>query len=66
LLKQFDLPEPQALYRVHGPVNLVRLTQLIDLVDEPGAAALRPTRRYPRQVPGQSESVSSACARATC
>jgi polyphosphate kinase len=34
LLKQFNLPR-QALYRVHGPVNLVRLTQLMDLVDEP-------------------------------
>jgi polyphosphate kinase len=33
LLKQFNLPEA-ALYRVHGPVNLVRLTQLVDLVDE--------------------------------
>ena len=32
LLKQFELPI-KALYRVHGPVNLVRLTQLIDLVD---------------------------------
>ena len=31
LLKQFDLP-PLALYRVHGPVNLVRLTQLVDLI----------------------------------
>ncbi|MBC7380778.1 MAG: polyphosphate kinase 1 [Burkholderiaceae bacterium] len=35
LLLQFNLPQ-LALYRVHGPVNLVRLTQLIDLVDEPG------------------------------
>ncbi len=34
LLKQFELPAA-ALYRVAGPVNLVRLTQLIDLVDEP-------------------------------
>ncbi len=34
LLSQFNLP-PQALYRVHGPVNLVRLQQLIDLVDAP-------------------------------
>jgi polyphosphate kinase len=34
LLRQFDLPA-QALYRVHGPVNLARLTQLIDLVDKP-------------------------------
>ena len=31
LLKQFDLPI-QALYRVHGPVNLGRLIQLPDLV----------------------------------
>ena len=34
LLKQFDLPE-HALYRVPGPVNLVRLTQLVDLLDMP-------------------------------
>ncbi|RYH63068.1 MAG: polyphosphate kinase 1, partial [Alcaligenaceae bacterium] len=33
LLAQFNLP-PQSLYRVHGPVNLARLTQLIDLVDQ--------------------------------
>jgi polyphosphate kinase len=31
LQQQFDLPEP-AVYRVAGPVNLVRLTQLIDLL----------------------------------
>ena len=36
LLAQFNLPE-QALYRVHGPVNLARLTQLIDLIDPSGA-----------------------------
>ncbi len=34
LLDQFDLP-PAALYRVNGPVNLVRLNQLIDQVDAP-------------------------------
>jgi len=34
LLAQFGLPV-DALYRVHGPVNLVRLNQLIDLVDAP-------------------------------
>ena len=34
LLKQFDLPD-LALYRVSGPVNLVRLTQMIDLLDRP-------------------------------
>lgn len=34
LLSQFSLP-PQVLFRVPGPVNLVRLAQLIDLVDDP-------------------------------
>ena len=34
LLQQFNLPA-LALYRVHGPVNLVRLAQLIDLVTRP-------------------------------
>lgn len=54
LLKQFDLPS-QALYRVHGPVNLVRLTQLIDLTNR--SDLLFPTYRasYPSQlVKGQS------------
>ncbi len=32
LLHQFQLP-PEALFRVQGPVNLVRLQQLIDLAD---------------------------------
>ena len=53
LLQQFGLPE-SALYRVHGPVNLVRLTELIDQADAP---ALRfppyepvwPQGRLPRQ-----------------
>jgi polyphosphate kinase len=34
LLQQFGLPQA-ALYPVNGPVNLVRLTQLIDLADSP-------------------------------
>jgi polyphosphate kinase len=34
LKAQFNLP-PQAVYRVPGPVNLVRFSQLIDLVDQP-------------------------------
>jgi polyphosphate kinase len=33
LLQQFQLP-PAALYRVNGPVNLVRLNQLIDQVED--------------------------------
>lgn len=54
LLQQFNLPR-QALYRVHGPVNLVRLQQLIDLVDAP-ALLFSPYRSgYPRQLrPGVS------------
>ncbi|MFZ9468888.1 MAG: polyphosphate kinase 1 [Limnohabitans sp.] len=54
LLKQFNLPTA-ALFRVHGPVNLVRLSQLIDLVNQP--ALLFPPYRaaYPTQlVKGQS------------
>jgi polyphosphate kinase len=34
LLRQFGLAE-SALYRVHGPVNLVRMNELIDLADAP-------------------------------
>ena len=52
LLEQFELPEA-ALYRVNGPVNLVRLNELIDQAEAP---ALRfppyepawPHRRLPR------------------
>lgn len=54
LLQQFELP-PQALYRVHGPINLVRMTQLIDLVDAPALRFERYTPGWPVQlVPGQS------------
>jgi polyphosphate kinase len=41
LLKQFDLP-PAAMYKVNGPVNLVRLNQLIDQVDDDAAEGQRP------------------------
>ena len=44
LLAQFGLPKA-ALYRVHGPVNLVRLQQMIDLVDAPKLL-------FPVHVPG--------------
>ena len=54
LLKQFDLPE-QALYRVPGPVNLVRLTQLVDLVDAPELCFPAYKSCYPTQLtPGAS------------
>ena len=54
LLRQFNLPA-LALYRVHGPVNLVRLTQIVDLVNEPKLLFPAYTARYPAQLlPGQS------------
>jgi polyphosphate kinase len=54
LLKQFELPE-LALYRVHGPVNLVRLTQLVDLVNDPKLLFPAYSACYPTQLlPGQS------------
>jgi len=54
LLRQFNLPAP-SLYRVHGPVNLVRLTQLIDLVNDPKLLFPRYKACYPKQLqPGQS------------
>ncbi|MHB1248061.1 MAG: polyphosphate kinase 1, partial [Polaromonas sp.] len=54
LLSQFNLPA-LALYRVQGPVNLVRLTQLVDLVNEPKLLFPQYSACYPRQLqPGQS------------
>ena len=55
LLKQFNLPA-LALYRVSGPVNLVRLTQLVDLVNDPKLLFPRYNACcYPTQLqPGQS------------
>ncbi len=46
LLKQFELPEC-ALYRVHGPVNLVRFGQLADLVETPRLHFAPYTPSYP-------------------
>jgi polyphosphate kinase len=50
LLRQFDLP-PAAMYRVNGPVNLVRLNQLIDQVDDDDAKSGRPALRFARFTP---------------
>ena len=57
LLTQFHLP-PEALYRVAGPVNLVRLSQIIDLIDNP--KLLFPIHKgcYPLQL-NESESIFS-------
>jgi polyphosphate kinase len=49
LLRQCGLPE-SALYRVHGPVNLVRMNELIDLADAPAL-------RFPPFVPAQPASL---------
>ncbi len=55
LLQQFALPE-LALYRVNGPVNLVRLNQLIDQADADGLRFPAYEPRWPRLslVPNQS------------
>ncbi|WP_296698552.1 polyphosphate kinase 1 [Rhodoferax sp.] len=54
LRKQFDLPE-QALFRVPGPVNLVRLAQLLDLVHAPHLCFPSYRSCYPTQLtPGLS------------
>lgn len=49
LLQEFDLP-PQALFRVPGPVNLVRLSELIDLVNAPGMLFQPWQASWPRQL----------------
>lgn len=54
LLAQFALPE-QALFRVPGPVNLVRLNQLIDQIDAPALRFERYSAGWPSELtPGQS------------
>jgi len=52
LLEQFNLPEA-ALYRVNGPVNLVRLNQLIDQADDIAGSSLRFARHEPCWPAGQ-------------
>ena len=50
LLRQFDLP-PAAMYRVNGPVNLVRLNQLIDQADDDEPNGARPALRFAKFTP---------------
>ena len=49
LLAQFELT-PKSLFRVPGPVNLVRLTQLIDLVNRPDLCFPPYRGTYPLQI----------------
>ena len=65
LLEQFQLTE-QALYRVDGPVNLVRLQQLIDLVPAKGAALPGVRPGLAGQRAARRLDVRAAARRATC
>jgi polyphosphate kinase len=49
LLNQFKLP-PTALFRAAGPVNLVRLSQLIDLVADPSLLFPNYQSSFPKQL----------------
>lgn len=54
LLQQFNLPT-ETLFRVAGPVNLVRLNQLIDMLDAPALRFEPYQPGWPTQLtPGQS------------
>jgi polyphosphate kinase len=50
--------EPQDCYRIDGPVNLLRLSQVPDLVDKPGLkfALYRPKSSFGLTKPGQQDS----------
>jgi polyphosphate kinase len=54
LLQQFALP-PESLFRVPGPVNLVRLNQLIEMVSAPALRFVPYQPAWPQALPpGQS------------
>ena len=50
LRKEFQLPEA-SVFRVNGPVNLVRLMQLIDLINDPDLLFPPYKASFPAQVP---------------
>jgi len=52
LLEQFNLPE-SALYKVNGPVNLVRMNELIDLADAPALRFPPYQPAWPASLPRQ-------------
>ena len=49
LQHQFQLPQ-EAIYRVNGPVNLVRLTQMVDLIKAPELLFKPYKASYPQQL----------------
>ena len=49
LLQEFELPR-EAMFCVNGPVNLVRLAELIDLVNDPGMLFPAWQASWPRQL----------------
>ena len=49
LQQQFQLPQ-EAIYRVNGPVNLVRLTQMVDLIKAPNLLFPPYKASYPQQL----------------
>jgi polyphosphate kinase len=56
LLQQFGLPDA-ALYRVNGPVNLVRLNQLIDQAEAPQLRFPPYEPTWPKSLPGEGMSM---------
>ena len=65
LLEQFSLPEV-ALYKVNGPVNLVRLNQLIDQADGDALHSRAGSRAGPTRNCRARVRSSSGCVKATC
>jgi polyphosphate kinase len=58
LLKQFNLPV-EALFRVHGPVNLVRLNALIDMIDVSAGGTANEKLRFDPYTPGWPRGLSA-------
>lgn len=54
LLQEFDLPA-QAMFRVQGPVNLVRFAELIDLVNDPAMLFAPWQGCWPHQLAAQTK-----------
>lgn len=48
-MQEFELPR-EAMFCVNGPVNLVRLAELIDLVNDPGMLFPAWQASWPRQL----------------